>query len=184
MRKFIYLLAINIFFITRSFCQNTQNDFWGIPFGSNMEKVKQIMESKPGCTLTKYAPNAAWLFEGCRFGGYTSELMIFNFAANQFYSVNVVLLPNSSSDDPATNKQMVQRDFNNVYSSLKEKYGKEVKSPSQYDFISPSYEWLYPSGCKSCDLRITLTALTNQITIDYSNLKIYSKVAKNPKSDF
>lgn len=175
---FSFLLITSV-----SFGQKVQDDFWGIPFGSSMEKVKQLMETKPGCRLTQYSPHLAWLYEGCRFGGYNAETIILSFSSNQFYNATVTLQPNSRSDDRALNKQFVHRDFNDIYNSVKTKYGREATSYGE-ELMGPKYIWRLPTGCTNCELEIELAALTWQITLEYTSLKSRKNTAKNPKSDF
>ncbi len=181
MKQIVLILAISTFCSYQSLGQNVTNEFWGIPFGSSMEKVQQLMDAKPGCTLTQYRKNAAWLYEGCRFGGYDAEFIILNFSSNQFDGVSMVLLPNRRSDDLNQNKEFVNDAFISIYKSLKSKYGPELYS---FDMPGKHIIWNYPTGCKTCDLRIDLQELTHQISIEYTNLKIARKYSKDPKSDF
>jgi hypothetical protein len=78
--------------------ESTLDAFLGLKFGASIEHVKEIMIAKPDCVLDfENSDNENIIFNGLKFAGRETLLIMFKFINNKFHTAYVFIKPKLES---------------------------------------------------------------------------------------
>jgi len=78
--------------------ESTRDAFLGLKFGASVEHVKETILAKPGCVLDiENSDNENIIFNGLKFAGRETLLIMFRFIDNKFHTAHVFIKPKLES---------------------------------------------------------------------------------------